>query len=135
MPKRAAIAAAFAGLLIGATATPAQQLDCSNPQSQVEMTGCAAQAFEAADGDLNLAWRIAMEQARRLDEVLREGEVPAVDILRDAQRAWITFRDKGCEAESLMARGGTLQNQLYFICLERETRQRTEALRLFGEVN
>lgn len=127
-----------AGLLAGIVWTSpvaAQQLDCNNPQTQVEMTGCASQAYEAADGDLNLAWGMAMAHARRMDEVLQNGEVPAVDILRGAQRAWIAFRDKACEAESLMARGGSMQNMLYFLCLERETRQRTEALRLFGEPN
>lgn len=111
----------------------AQTLDCTNPTSQVEMTGCAALAYEAADGDLNLAYRIARDRAGKMDAYLAEDEVPARIILRDAQRAWIAFRDKACEAESLLARGGTMQNQLFYICLERLTRARTEDLRLFGE--
>ena len=53
----------------------------------------------------------------------------------DAQRAWIVFRDQACEAESLLARGGTMQPQLFHVCLARLTRQRTEDLRIFGEVN
>ena len=91
----------------------AQDLDCSNPQTQVEMTGCAAQAFEAADGDLNLAYKMARDMARRLDQGLPADHIPAEIILRDAQRAWIAYRDQACEAESLLARGGTLQNQLF----------------------
>ena len=125
-------------LLWGITCmTPAfaQDLDCSNPQTQVEMTGCAAQAFEAADGDLNLAYKMARDMARRLDQGLPADHIPAEIILRDAQRAWIAYRDQACEAESLLARGGTLQNQLFYICLERLTRTRTEDLRFFGEVN
>ena len=116
-------------------AVTAQDLDCSNPQTQVEMTGCAAQAFEAADADLNLAYRMARDMARRLDQGLPADQIPAEVILRDAQRAWIPYRDQACEAESLLARGGSLQNQLFYMCLERLTRARTEDLRYFGEVN
>ena len=117
------------------TPARAQTLDCTNPVTQVEMTGCAAKAFEAADGDLNLAYGLAVDMAVRLDEYLPEGAVPAKTILRDAQRAWIGFRDQACEAESLLARGGTMQNQLYYICLERLTRRRTGDLRYFGEIH
>ncbi|CUH77742.1 hypothetical protein TRM7557_01542 [Tritonibacter multivorans] len=117
------------------SALQAQDLDCSNPLTQVEMTGCAAQAFEAADADLNLAYRMARDMARSLDQGLPADQIPAEIILRDAQRAWIPYRDQACEAESLLARGGSLQNQLFYMCLERLTRARTEDLRLFGEVN
>lgn len=124
-----------AGLaLLSGAAAEAQTLDCQNPTTQIEMTGCAAKAYEAADGDLNLAYKIAVDRAKQMDTYLPEGDVPARIILRDAQRAWLPFRDKACEAESLLARGGSMQNQIFYICLERLTRQRTEDLRLFGEV-
>ena len=126
---------AMTGLALLASPLAAQELDCSNPITQVEMTGCAARAHEAADGDLNLAYKQAMERARSMDQYLQDGDVPAVDILRDAQRSWIPFRDNACEAESLLARGGTMQNMIFLMCLERLTRSRTEDLRIFGEVN
>ena len=112
-----------------------QEWNCDDPSTQTEMTVCAGQMYEAADGDLNLAWDIARSAAERMDEYLAEGEVPAVEILLDAQRAWLTYRDKTCEAESLLGRGGTIQSQLRLNCLERVTRARTEDLRYFGEVN
>ena len=90
-------------------------------------------AFEAADGDLNLAYRLAQDTAGRMDVDLSQDQIPAKTILRDAQRAWIAFRDQACEAESLLARGGSMQNQLFYACLERLTRVRTEDLRYFGE--
>ncbi|MGR3500875.1 lysozyme inhibitor LprI family protein [Pseudaestuariivita sp.] len=121
--------------LLMATPAAAQTLNCADPQTQVEMTGCAAEAYEAADEDLNLAWGMAIAQARILDQGLGADEVKTSVILRDAQRAWIPFRDKACEAESLLARGGSMQNMLFYICLERLTRARTEELRFFGEVN
>ncbi len=112
----------------------AQTLDCSNPLTQVEMTGCASLAYEAADGDLNLAYGLAMDQARRMDADLLL-DPSNVALMRDAQRKWIVFRDVACSAESTLARGGTMQNQLFLLCMERLTRARTEDLRYFGEVN
>ncbi|MEY8839795.1 lysozyme inhibitor LprI family protein [Cribrihabitans sp. XS_ASV171] len=122
-------------LALAATGAAAQEVNCTDPQSQMEMTACASLAYEAADGDLNAAWPLAMDMARRLDQSLQPDQKPAVEILRDAQRQWIAFRDAACSAESLLARGGTMQNQLFYICMERLTRQRTEDLRRFGEVN
>jgi len=113
----------------------AQTLDCTAPTTQIEMTGCAAQAHEAADGDLNLAWKLAADRAKSIDAAVPGLEPSNFQILLDAQRAWIPFRDKACEAESTLARGGSMQNMLFYICLERLTRQRTEDLRLYGEVN
>lgn len=109
-----------------------QELDCTDSQTQVEMTGCAARAHEAADRDLNIAFQKAMAEARRMDEYLSDGQIPAATLLRDAQRNWIAFRDAACDAESLMARGGTMQSMLFFICLERQTKRRTEDLQLFA---
>ncbi|QBF32722.1 lysozyme inhibitor LprI family protein [Thalassococcus sp. S3] len=125
-------------VLIAVMAAPmalSQDLNCENPTTQVEMTGCAAKQYEAADVDLNLAYGLARDMAARLDESLAEGQTASVILLRDAQRAWIDYRDQACSVESTLARGGSMQSQLFYICLERLTRQRTEDLRLFGEVN
>lgn len=124
-----------AALLFVPVAASAQALDCANPVTQTEMNGCAAAAYQQADGALNVAYRDARDRARGMDQYLSSDEVPAEIILRDAQRAWIPFRDQACEAESLLARGGSLQPLLFYTCLERLTRQRTEDLRLFGEMN
>ena len=122
-------------LLLAPAPLLAQSLNCYAPTSQAELTGCAAQAHAAADQDLNLAWRMAMAQARAQDAYLQAGEVPSAQMLRDAQRTWIAFRDQACAAESTIVRGGSMQNMLLYVCLERLTRNRTEDLRLFGEQN
>ena len=46
------------------------------------------------------------------------------EALRDAQRAWITFRDKTCEAEGFAMRGGTAEPIVVGFCLTRVTRER-----------
>lgn len=137
MALRACLAgcAALAMAVVPFSGVQAQQVDCAEPVSQFEMTACAAVLYEAADGDLNLAYGLAMAKAGDLDADLAADEVTGEAMLRDAQRAWIAFRDLACAAESNLARGGTMQSQLLYICLERLTRQRTEDLRHFGEVN
>jgi uncharacterized protein YecT (DUF1311 family) len=129
------VTSVFAISLLGSSAAMAQQVDCANPLTQSDMNICAADMYRAADGDLNLAYRMATAKAREMDQYVAAGEVTNLDMLRDAQRAWIPFRDKACSAESNLARGGSMQPLLFHSCLERLTRQRTQDLRFFGEVN
>ncbi|MEZ5807619.1 MAG: lysozyme inhibitor LprI family protein [Zhengella sp.] len=121
-------------LLAAAWPAMAQDVDCANAQTQMEMTYCAEQAWMAADEDLNLAYGMAQDAMKRLDSYLGE-QKGASAILRDAQRAWIDFRDKACAAEGYQAHGGSMEPMLIYSCRERLTRQRTEDLRLIGEEN
>ncbi|GFE51578.1 hypothetical protein So717_33310 [Roseobacter cerasinus] len=115
--------------------TSAQDLDCEDPVTQVEMTGCAGLAAEAADADLNAVWKDAIAVARARDATDQSTAPASEDILRGAQRSWIAFRDQACSAEATIARGGTMANQLFLTCLERLTLRRTEDLRLFAMTN
>ncbi len=131
---RLSLAATTASLFFCAPAM-AQDVDCSAPEIQMEMTYCAEKAWEAADGDLNHAYGIARRYMANLDADLPDDLKGAADTLRDAQRAWIAFRDKACEAEAYQARGGSMEPMLIYICFERMTRQRTEELRAMAEEN
>jgi uncharacterized protein YecT (DUF1311 family) len=134
--RRALVPALVLTALAAALPARAQQVDCSAAQTQMDLTFCAQQAWMAADEDLNLAWGLAMAAARAQDAAyLPPGAPPAADMLRAAQRTWITFRDQACAAESNLARGGSMQPMLDFSCRERLTRQRTEDLRYYGEMN
>lgn len=126
----------FTALVLLSAAAPAlaQDVDCREPQTQMEMTFCAEQAWQAADEDLNLAYGMAQKAMKQLDSALGEDK-GASAMLRDAQRAWIDFRDKACAAEGYQAHGGSMEPQLIYACRERLTRQRTEDLRLLGEEN
>lgn len=133
MPSRSE--AALALLLLG-TPAAAQDVNCAETVTQIEMTYCAEQAWRAADEDLNLAWRLAIDEARAIQSALpADAPVDIEEDLRRAQRVWIEFRDLACAAESHMAWGGSMMPMLVYACRERLTRQRTEDLRLFGEVN
>ncbi len=129
------IVTALATSLAIAHPVVAQDVNCLDPQTQFAMNICAAQDYAIADEDLNLAYQLARNHAQGMDQYLNSGDRPAVEILRDAQRAWIAYRDMACETESLLARGGSMQPLLFTSCAARLTRLRTEDLRYFGEVN
>ncbi|QTN36430.1 lysozyme inhibitor LprI family protein [Cognatishimia activa] len=124
-------------IALGLLASPlaAQEVDCTNATNQMEMNFCAAQFYGYADEDLNLSYKLAMAQAKEMDKYIAADELPSATMLRDAQRAWITYRDLACAAESTLVRGGSMEPLMYYSCLERETRSRTESLRIFGETN
>ncbi|MDN3721195.1 lysozyme inhibitor LprI family protein [Roseibium salinum] len=103
--------------------------DCSDAVTQVEMTGCAEQDWQNADAELNIAYKAAMAKMQEIDGYLDDNLIGAAETLREAQRAWIPYRDKTCEAYGFLARGGSLESQLVYGCLADLTRQRT------GELN
>jgi len=128
--------AAFVALLLSAQDP---QWNCENPQAQQEMNYCAAQDFRRADAELNTVYRGALAQARAADRDyagLADGGGGPSDggpgeeaTLREAQRAWVSFRDAHCRLESFEARGGSMQPMLDAGCRATLTRARTAELR------
>lgn len=113
----------------------ADDVDCNNAISQKDMNFCARQAYEAADGDLNADYQMAIDYFRNLDEELTEDLKGGEEALRKAQRAWIKYRDLTCEQERYQVRGGTMEPLIFLMCLERLTRARSEDLRIQFEEN
>lgn len=113
-------------LLIGGAAIPAhgQDIDCSDPGNlpQQHMNFCAARTYERTDRAMNVAWK-----KLRATGAGRRGEG---DPLLRAQKAWITFRDAQCEAETAQFEGGSIRPLLVSGCLERLTTLRTQDLLL-----
>ena len=108
---------------------------CRSPQTQSEMNRCAALDFARADSALNLAWRAAVAVERQQDADSADGRPSAEGKLREAQRAWLVFRDSHCTVEGYAARGGTMESMLENGCRARLTRERTGQLRALGTAN
>ncbi|MGR3491823.1 MAG: lysozyme inhibitor LprI family protein [Shimia sp.] len=123
----------------------AQEIDCGEPMTQMAMNHCAYLDWQEADRLLNDAYGAAMKRAKRLDAdyanfpmTRRAGNpedeaVTTEEMLRRAQRAWITYRDAACVVESDLAKGGSIQPLIFTTCAEELTRARTEALISFGD--
>lgn len=103
----------------------AQEVDCASAMAQVDLNACAYADWEAADADLNTAYQQAMALLSDWDASLPKGEQGGAKALREAQRAWITFRDKACEAEGYAMKGGSAEPLLVYGCMRVLTLERT----------
>ncbi|MEQ8481749.1 MAG: lysozyme inhibitor LprI family protein [Hoeflea sp.] len=108
--------------------------DCENPMDQFSMTYCAGQEYMEADAILNELWPQVIAVARDNDEyvadIARDRGVPTtVEALREAQRAWIKFRDAQCSYEAYEVFGGTMQPMVGSLCLARLTEERNAFFR------
>ena len=103
----------------------AQEVDCANAVTQMDMNQCAYDDWEAADAELNDAYGQAMVLLQGWDADLPKDEQGGAQALKEAQRAWITFRDKACEAEGYAMKGGSAEPLLVYGCLRQLTGDRT----------
>lgn len=125
--------AGLAGLL-ATSALADDKPDCKNPMDQFSMTYCAGEDYEKADTTLNDLWpkvvAIARENDEYVAELARDRGVPTtLEALRDAQRAWIKFRDAQCSYEAYEVFGGTMQPMVGSLCLARLTEERNAFFR------
>lgn len=106
----------------------AQEIDCANAMAQMDLNQCAYDDWEAADAELNDAYQDAMDLLRDWDENLPADEQGGAEALREAQRAWITFRDQACAAEGYAMKGGSAEPLLVYGCMRLLTEERTAHL-------
>jgi uncharacterized protein YecT (DUF1311 family) len=92
---------------------------CADLNTQAEMNICAGKEYRAADATLN---RVYQQLVARLD-----AEEKAK--LKDAQTAWIKYRDANCDFVGEQYKGGTIRPLILGLCLADVTRNRTAELR------
>ena len=92
---------------------------CANPQTQTEMTQCAAEAYKAADKVLN---QVYQQLVAKLDDEEKAQ-------LKEAQTAWLKYRDTNCDFVADQYKGGTMRPMIYAGCLAEVTKNRTSELR------
>lgn len=106
----------------------AQEVDCATAMAQADLNACAYQDWETADAELNDAYQEAMALLETWDANLPEDEQGGAEALREAQRAWITFRDQACAAEGYAMKGGSAEPLLVYGCMRLLTEERTNHL-------
>ena len=124
----------FGLLAYAASLQTMTEAECANAMSQMEMTACAGQRFEQADAALNALYARLIAGARETDRSPDNGRVTGDDrpgeeaTLREAQRAWVTYRDAHCRGEGYGERGGSMEPMIYQDCRARLTRERIAQL-------
>jgi uncharacterized protein YecT (DUF1311 family) len=115
-----------------ALAAQEPQLDCANAMTQADMNACAARDFEQADAELNRIWPGLIAGARAADREIDRtyDHRPGYEqMLREAQRAWLAFRDAQCTYEAAdEARGGSMEPMVFSGCAAQLTRARIRQL-------
>jgi uncharacterized protein YecT (DUF1311 family) len=123
---------AFAALVSLTYTAPvsAQQTDCSNASSTVEINACEDKNYQAADAALNEAYEAALKYARSRQLEKPYDAKSFEDALVKAERAWVSFRDADCK--DVMAQkwsGGTGTTSAILACMTAKTLQRTKELK------
>lgn len=114
-------------VVIAPAAVQAQAWDCTDigalPQQGINY--CLGQDYAAWDAELNRVYQVVIAQLGPAD----------TETLRVGQRAWITYRDTGCEVEASAMRGGSGEAMLRFGCLARLTERRARDLANFAAID
>jgi uncharacterized protein YecT (DUF1311 family) len=115
------VSATLAGADRGAPEPAAEGDDdpCANAQTTIEMLFCAKAELTTAEDELDRVYRQLMETL----------EEPRRSRLRDAQRAWLAFRDACADFEASLFEGGSMAPVLRTTELTHRTRARTLELR------
>ena len=118
---RLMVAAAVAAMIAGGPAAEAK--DCGDETTQGAMNKCVADQLKAADVTLNEAYQ---QIIHRLGD-----DAGTVKLLREAQRAWVDFRDKHCAFASSGVDGGSVYPFIHDSCLAEITEARNRQLDTF----
>lgn len=102
---------------------------CDNVSNNAELTNCGQILHAREDAAMTLIYKQLIESFKQEDKdspingVSRSGS--REEALREAQRAWINYRDKDCAYESLvLGNGGTISSSLQWGCLATLTKNR-----------
>jgi len=111
-----AIGAAFLVLAHGSSLARAK--DCSSLNTQTAMNLCEGDNFKQADAELNAVYV----------KLLSKISVTGQSKLREAQKAWIKYRDAQCEFDTMGTTGGSIHSMMLWQCLTDLTAQQTKRL-------
>jgi uncharacterized protein YecT (DUF1311 family) len=104
-------------------ALPAAARDCNTEATQSDLNACAGEDLRKTDAALNETYNRIMARLRP--------NPPAAQALRDAQRAWIRFRDGECAFATIGVEGGSIRPMLEGQCRQQLTGQRVTQLRRY----
>ena len=92
---------------------------CGDMANQGDMNECFVKAYKKTDAKLN---RVYQALLKKLDDA------PTQKLLRDAQRAWLTYRNTQCTFETSDSNGGGIHPTASAHCLDEKTAARVKEL-------
>ena len=104
----------YTGMMLLLLANGAYALDCQNAMTQRDMNQCAYLDFQKEDKVLNQLYqrhRATLSNERKTQ-------------LKEAQQAWLRFRDLSCDYEADFYVGGSIAPMVKSACLIAQTKNR-----------
>jgi uncharacterized protein YecT (DUF1311 family) len=101
------------GQIGNACYTDCEKETSSNP----DYKACLARAADTADGLLNQEFSSLQDAVRQAAKDMDVKPDSQLDMLRDAQRKWIAFRDETCNFEDSLAFGATATGGYLSSCI------------------
>jgi uncharacterized protein YecT (DUF1311 family) len=96
----------------------AQAADCQKASTQTDLTACAGARAQASDAALNVIFQ------KLLAKISEDGRTR----LRNAERAWLAYRDKQCAFDTMASEGGSIHPMVEAECRRGLTQAQTAHL-------
>jgi uncharacterized protein YecT (DUF1311 family) len=123
------IVLAAALVLAVSHAHAADDVDCANAVTTVDLNTCAEQSLDVADKALNETYKKILADLALPDTENAAGNLKWADALKVSQRAWVAFRDADCAKLMVHeAGGGTATTGAILGCMTELTQARTKSL-------
>jgi uncharacterized protein YecT (DUF1311 family) len=97
--------------------------DCANATSQMAMNVCADQAYRKTDAELNAVYSQITDRLKHDKE--------ATELLVNAQKAWLAFRDAECTFATSASAQGSVYPMLVTQCRNGLTSKRIDELKTY----
>jgi uncharacterized protein YecT (DUF1311 family) len=124
----------LAGFLALAPAARADEAwICDTAKDNAEHIVCADREFQAHDAELNRVYQTLLKAAAGDTQPQYGYGPPPYMALKQAQRAWVAFRDSNCHWKATQFYGGTEQAVIMASCRAIATRDRVAELKAFQQ--
>ncbi len=124
------------GLALFATSASAEETlpaSCDTATAQQDVNFCTAIKARAIDKELEAAYQAEADHLNEVNSGQPANLKEELKILEDGQAAWRIYSRMQCTSEGYMARGGTLESQLFGECAIRLTQLRIDELKALAE--
>jgi uncharacterized protein YecT (DUF1311 family) len=103
---------------------------CASAESNLALKECLGKAYQKADGELNVVWKQVLGTVDSADYLTPEQRDAWRKELREAQRAWVQFKEHDCNGAVLYEWwGGSGAGAAISSCLLGHTEARTKDLK------